>query len=240
MTFTVAIEQNKKMSFLDVYITREQGKFITCVYRKPTFSDACTYFDSFLPDTYKIGMVYTLVNRCFRMCFSCLIFHQQLILLTEISQKNDYQDNFIYRHFKLFLNNIHILKEKFATVEKKPLRLVLPYLGYISLQTRTTLQTSIKGVINCCKLQVIFKSQNKLCNIFRFKDPIPQILTSGVVYKLQCGLCNESYYGECVRHPAVRSGEHIGISPLTNKRVKPRKDSAACHHLLNCNYSPTF
>ena len=53
MTFTVAIEQNKKMSFLDVYITRKQGKFITCVYRKPTFSDVyTTYFDSFLPDTY--------------------------------------------------------------------------------------------------------------------------------------------------------------------------------------------
>ena len=59
----------------------------------------------------------------------------------------------------------------------------------------------------------------------------------GVVYKIQCGLCNESYYGECVRHLAVRSGEHIGISPLTNKRVQPRKDSAVCHHLLNCNYS---
>ena len=48
------------------------------------------------------------------------------------------------------------------------------------------------------------------------------------------------YYGECVRHLAVRSGEHIGISPLTSKRVQPRKDSAVCHHLLNCNYSPTF
>ena len=92
MTFTVAIEQDKKMSFLDVYITREQGKFITCVYRKPTFSDVYTYFDSFLPDTYKIGMVYTLVNRCFRICSSCLIFHQQLILLTEIYHKNGYKN----------------------------------------------------------------------------------------------------------------------------------------------------
>ena len=62
----------------------------------------------------------------------------------------------------------------------------------------------------------------------------------GVVYKIQCGLCNESYYGESVRHLAVRSGEDIGISPLTNKKVQPRKDSAAHHHLLNCNYSPTF
>ena len=58
--------------------------------------------------------------------------------------------------------------------------------------------------------------------------------------KFQCGLCNESHYGVCVRHFAVKSAEHIGISPLTNKRIQPRKDSAVCHHLLNCIYSPTF
>ena len=82
--------------------------------------------------------------------------------------------------------------------------------------------------------------QNKLCNNFRFKDPVSQIFTSSEVYKFQCGLCNESHYGECVRHLAVRGGEHIGILPLTNKKVQPRKDSVVCHHLLNCNYSPTF
>ena len=59
-------------------------------------------------------------------------------------------------------------------------------------------------------------------------------------YKFECGLCNESYYGECVRHLAVRSVEHIGISLLSDKSVQTRKDSAVCHHLLNCNYIPTF
>ena len=58
-----------------------------------------------------------------------------------------------------------------------------------------------------------------------------------MLHKFQCGLCNESYYGECVRHLAVRSGEHIGISPLTNKRVQRIRDSGACHHLLNFSYS---
>ena len=168
------------------------------------------------------------------------MFHQQLILLREIFQKNGYPEKFIDRCFQLFLNRIHILKEKVHTAKNKPLRWVLPYLGTISLQTRTKLQRSIKEVLNCCKLQVIFKIQNKLCNNFRFKDPIPQILTSVVVYKFQCGLCNESYYGECVRHLAEGNGEHIGISPLTNKRVQPRKDIAIYHHLLNYNYSATF
>ena len=27
---------------------------------------------------------------------------------------------------------------------------------------------------------------------------------------------------------------------LTNQRVQPREDSAACHNLLDCKYSPTF
>ena len=85
----------------------------------------------------------------------------------------------------------------------------------------------------------MFKSQNKLAKAFRFKDRIPKELTSGVVYKFQCGFCNESYYGECVRHLNVRTGEHIGISPLTKKKVKP-KDSAVSDHLLLCNHSPSF
>ena len=118
------------------------------------------------------------------------ISEKQLILSREIFQKNGYPENFIDRCFKLFLNRIHILKGKVPTVEKKPLWLVLPYLRTIPLQTRTKLQKSIKGVLNCCKLQVIFKSQNKLCNNSRFKDPVPQILTPGVIYKFQCRLCN--------------------------------------------------
>ena len=88
-------------------------------------------------------------------------------------------------------------------------------------------------------MKFIFKSQNNLCNNFRIKNLAPQILTSVVVQKFQCELCNESYYRECIRHLAVESGERIGISP-THKRVQCRKDSVVYHHLSNCNYSSTF
>ena len=37
----------------------------------------------------------------------------------------------------------------------------------------------------------------------------------------------------------VRIGEHIGISPLTEKNVKP-KCSAVSEHFLLCNHSPFF
>ena len=79
----------------------------------------------------------------------------------------------------------------------------------------------------------------KLAKAFHFKDRIRKELTSAVVYKFQCGLWNESYYGECVRHLDVRIGEHIGISTLTRKKVKP-KGSAVSDHLLLCKHSPSF
>ena len=91
------------------------------------------------------------------------------------------------------MDNIHVVKETTRTAEKKPLVLVLPYLGPISLQTKTTLKKSLKNILNCCKMQIVFKNKTRLGNNFHFKDQIPKDLTSDVVYKFQCGLCNESY-----------------------------------------------
>ena len=83
----------------------------------------------------------------------------------------------------------------------------------------------------------MFKNKTRLGNKFHFKDQIPKDLSSGVIYK--CGLCNESYYGEFMRHLHVRIGEHIGISPLIRKQVKPKNDSIA-DHLLLCNHSASY
>ena len=55
-----------------------------------------------------------------------------------------------------------------------------------------------------------------------------------------CGRCNSTYYREMDRHLKVRSGEHIGISPLTFKKTKPSKEGAIGEHLLNCNNILSF
>ena len=235
MSFSMETEKENELSFLDVEVIHEQGKFTTTVYRKPTFSGVYLNFESFLPSVYKFDMGYTLVYRCFHICSNRTQFHTELIFLKGIFRKNGYPENFIDKCFKKFSNNVHLVKENVPTVEKKRLLLVFPYLGIISLQTRTKLQQALKGVLNCCKLEIIFKCQTKLSNSFCYKDPIPKDLISGVVYKFQCGLCNESYYGESIRHLDIRSGEHIGVSPLTGKKVKPSNNSAICDHLLHCN-----
>ena len=61
MSFSMETEKESKLSFLDVEIIREQGKFTTTIYRKPTFSGIYTNHESLLHAVYKFGMVYTLV-----------------------------------------------------------------------------------------------------------------------------------------------------------------------------------
>ena len=73
------------------------------------------------------------------------------------------------------------------------------------------------------------KSQNKVPNAFCFQDRIPKELISGAVFKFQCGLCNESYYGEYVRYLNERIAEHIGISALTKRKVKSKGCAVSYH-----------
>ena len=78
------------------------------------------------------------------------------------------------------------------------------------------LKKSLKNILNCSKMQIMFKIKTRLGNYFHSKDRIPKDLTSGVVHKYQYGLCNEYYYGQYVRDLNVRTCEHIRISSLTN------------------------
>ena len=47
MSFSMETEKENKLSFLDVEVIREQGKFTTTVYGKPTFSGVCSNFEVF-------------------------------------------------------------------------------------------------------------------------------------------------------------------------------------------------
>ena len=82
----------------------------------------------------------------------------------------------------MVINKLVIKCPQVTTVEKKTLILSLPYLGDVFLKTRTKLTKSFKGILSCCKLQIVFKNQRKLVNVLRIKDRLPVHLVSGVVY----------------------------------------------------------
>ena len=76
--FTSETENENSISFLDIKITRGNNKFMTSVYRKPTFSGVFTNFGSFIPKSYKYNLRFTLLHRVFKICSNFELFHQEI------------------------------------------------------------------------------------------------------------------------------------------------------------------
>ena len=238
--FTSEIEENNCMSFLDIRITGELNSFSTSVYRKPTFSRVFTNFDSFIPLSYKTGLIWSLLYRAFSLCSSLELFHQEILKLKDIFKRNGYPTSFIDSCVKRFLDKVFIEKKTFLTASNKELVCVTIFIGKKSLQLRSRLVKSIQGNLQFCSLKVVFQSPCKLRSLFHFKDTLDKKIRSDLVYRYTCSNCNVTYYGKTYQHFFTRAAQHMGISNLTEKRVKNVKQSAVSDHLLQYDCSINF
>ena len=234
MKFTYETENDNKLAFLDVLVSREEGKFTTSLYRKPTFSGLYSNFHSFMPDSYKKGLIFTLLHRAFVISYDWNKFHQEVGTLKNIFQKNLYPPSFTDRCIKIFLDKIHTTKKSLiTTVPKKEIRICLPFLGRTSLFCRKQLNKFIKIYYPQCKLRIIFNSNYRLRNCFSFKDRLPNSVRSFVIYRYSCDSCNRVYYGKTRRHYEVRVREHLGISLATGKKFTYNPNNVNNTAILN-------
>ena len=108
------------------------------------------------------------------------------------------------------------------------------------MSLRSKLYNCFNKTLPQCNIKVFLQSKNFLRKLFRFKDSIPKELRSHTVYKFLCSNCNITYYGQTERHLNVRSGEHLSLSSLTDKRVNNNKKSAVKDHCLFFNHVGSF
>ena len=59
--FSLEKENDRRLSFLGINIFSEKEKFVTNVYRRQIYSGAYTNFNSFIPETYKTGLIASLL-----------------------------------------------------------------------------------------------------------------------------------------------------------------------------------
>ena len=195
-----------------------------------------------MPTEYKKGLVYTLLYRGFTLCTDWSKFRLELIYLKSVMGRNGYPRHFVDKCIKTFFDKISTPKQPVLTASKKVLRICLPFLGIDSLKVRSNLLKFAKNYLpGSCKLQIIFNSQNRLGQCFRFKDKIPLYCRSLILYKFKCGKCNLAYYGKTLRHYKVRVYEHLGTSLLTDKpytyNPKNINNTAILNHIHNCKYN---
>ena len=119
LKFTCDFEQNNSFSFLDVKITRGSNGFSSLDFRKATFSGVFTSFDSFIFESYKTNLIFTLLFRCFTICSDMQSFHLEVEQLCQIFKCNNYGVGLTGQRVKTFLNKIYAPKKISITVPKK-------------------------------------------------------------------------------------------------------------------------
>ena len=66
------------------------------------------------------------------------------------------------------------------------------------------------------------------------------MLHSNLVYKIKCNICNDIYNGKTKHHFKFGACEHLGITPLTGKKIKSPKEIAVFNHIFHTGHNASF
>ena len=95
--FTLEVERDHTLPFLDIKIFRNRGRFTTSVFRKDTFTGLGLNFLSYSPKLYKNNSIKTLINRAYNICSDFNLFHLDMMFLLNYFAENAYLSSLFYR-----------------------------------------------------------------------------------------------------------------------------------------------
>ena len=138
------------------------------------------------------SLIHTLLFRAYNIYVDYVTLHTEIEFLKSIWQRNSFPLFFIDKCIKGFLDNLFIKRNISGTVsKKKEVFICLEFLGKISLQNKKQLIKIFRTCQKNLKLNVVFRSSNRIRNAFRFKDQIPKYMNSKLIYKFRCDICND-------------------------------------------------
>jgi hypothetical protein len=190
--FTMEIESNNAIPFLDVLVIRKETTLATRVYRKLIHTGQYLRFKSNHPPHVKRSLIQSLHKRASTMC------QERRDLCNEISTlRCDLQLSGYPRSFDSVINSkgsSHLNKE-----EKPLCYLYIPYVKGVL--------EKFKCIANRYNIKTIFKTKHTLrSSLMKTRLKRDQQQTAHCVYSILCE-CGRSYIGETRRTLAVRLRE---------------------------------
>ena len=238
ISFTCDKEVETILLFLDIKIKRDNDRFRTSIYRKPTFTGLLSKYYSFTPLQYKENLISTLICRAFRISSDYFSFDSEVQFLKNILQKNGYPLRFIETHIfrmlkKLYKPYDHVPVDNYD-VPKPIIYFTTYFLGNISNVLAKDIKALLSDSYPQVHLRMLYKSYNTIGSSFSFKDKTPVDCMSNVVYKYTCECCKASYIGKTEVQFRCRICQHLGISPRTGDELKVPVASKIREHSLKC------
>ena len=188
--FTYEVEENNKITFLDVLINRISFNEIEAsVYRKESNTDIYINWYSHVPLQWKIGTLQDLVTRAKNISSTEDLLNLELEhLKTVFCNINDFLknvvDNIIQQELSKSIKQQDVISD---TQENcKNLKLILPYAGKQGVQLTSKMKKQLRKVLpDNVKTMVTYQSK-KLVSKFPVKDKIDFQHQNNVVYYGKC------------------------------------------------------
>lgn len=203
LQFTLEVEDNKKINFLDITLHHLDKKILTEWYTKPTWSSRYLNFNSCHPMTQKKSVIIGLADRVIEL--SDPEYREQNIKKAKLAlQENDYPLNLINKIFKNRIHKYYNSSEKVHKPldnNKKNSYLSLPYINGLSQK--------LQNLFKKYKINVCHKAYNLLTSNFsKLKSKTPNNKKSNVVYKIPCENCDSVYIGQTSQYLENRIKSH--------------------------------
>ena len=242
--FTVELEQNNKIPFLDILIARdENGQLNTNWYKKSTSSDRILNFLSSHPFSVRKNVAEALIKRMLILSDK-RFYHSNKKIIFDILQKNNYPmkliKNLWYTNLQSINYNKTVNDDTGNESDSWPIGKTIPtFIFHNSYQNNHTqikdntiigsltyvqgLTGKVKGVIaNNNYTKIGLKTNNTAeKNIYtNTKDKIKKLNNTNVIYEVQCQGCDSKYIGETKNKLLERLQQH-------KNNVKNRSNTTA-------------
>ena len=202
--FTMETESNKRISFLDIQVQRENNNFITSVFRKKTHTDRYLNYNSHHHPGVLAGVV-----KCLRLKAANIWDHEceqaEVSHLKQIFQANGYPSDCIEPILNKRYGQHHVTSDQTGQVDdEREHVLCLPYVRGVSERIDRVCKS-----LTTVKIKVVFKPIRILRHILtNVKNNLPSEKKKGVVYTVPCIDCGKKYVGETGRTLQERIEEH--------------------------------
>ena len=108
LRFTFVKESNLALPFLDVLVEISPSKFITSIYRKPTFTSQYLRWNSFSSPKRKTNLILTLTHRAHAICSPERLL-SELNKIKSILLTNGYHEHVIKSFMTMKMKKFHAL-----------------------------------------------------------------------------------------------------------------------------------
>ena len=212
LRFTIELEQNKQLPFLDVCVIRENSQHTTTLYRKPTHTDLYLLWESNQCRKYKLGLIKTLMVRILRICSTPQHVQDETERLRRTLKANGYSPHIIKRGIRegdVIVTRLQQQPQQ-TTVLKKKRFLTSAYYGHETMILTSHMRKTCQKLLRHIDLHVSFKKQHTLKQTFL---PIQKGLDESkknkqIIYKIPCKNDDLVYIGETARDYTTRMKEH--------------------------------